>query len=315
VVDPLTGEVLVAANTELDEAEVRSSRTRASIEVKIRSVLTCQTRRGVCAQVLRPRPRARYMVNIGEAVGIIAAQSIGEPGTQLTMRTFHIGGAARRGKIERATSRRAPRAPSSSSQIVDANPVVRTKKDGQLVVMNRHGELVIVDDTGREREHYRLVYGAKLKVAKARRSSRQLLAEWDPSRCRSSPRSGRREVRRLVEGVTVQEQLDEVTGLSRKVVIESKRGRRSARASRSRIRDRQDLKLPGLELEARYLLPVGANIVAQDGDVVEAGDIIAKIPRETTKTRTSPAVCRAWPSSSRPASPRTTPSSPRSTAR
>ena len=160
VVDPLTGEVLVEHNTELDEATVKQIEDAGIEEVVIRSVLTCQTKRGVCA-LCYGRDLARgYRVNIGEAVGIIAAQSIGEPGTQLTMRTFHIGGAAARGKIEQSSLE------ARTEGIVRLrNAVLAKRRDGRQVVMNRHGELVVVDDTGREREHHRLVYGAELRIA------------------------------------------------------------------------------------------------------------------------------------------------------
>src|SRR5689334_14133189 len=175
VVDPLTGEVLITANTELDEASVKSIEDAGIEEVLIRSVLTCQTRRGVCA-LCYGRDLARgYRVNIGEAVGIIAAQSIGEPGTQLTMRTFHVGGTAARGKIE-ANYLEAR----TAGTVRLRRAVIQKKKDGQMVVMKRHGELVIVDETGREREHNRLVYGAVIKFSDGERvKPGDLLAEWD----------------------------------------------------------------------------------------------------------------------------------------
>src|SRR5437879_2439440 len=159
VVDPLTGEVLVQHNTELDEATVKQIEEAGIEEILIRSVLTCQTKRGVCAKCYGRDLARGYKVNIGEAVGIIASQSIGEPGTQLTMRTFHIGGAAARGKIEQSSLEAR-----NEGFVRIRNANVATKRDGTVSVMNRHGEIVIVDDTGREREHHRLVYGAVLKV-------------------------------------------------------------------------------------------------------------------------------------------------------
>ena len=280
VVDPLTGEVLITSNTELDEASVKQIEEAGIEEVVIRSVLTCQTLRGVCA-LCYGRDLARgYKVNIGEAVGIIAAQSIGEPGTQLTMRTFHIGGTAARGKIEASYLEARTE---GAVRIRRTN--VQTKKDGTMVVMNRHGELVIVDETGREREHHRLVYGATLKVREGEHvKPGALLAEWDQF---ASPIltevSGVVKFGDLVEGVSVQDRLDEVTGLSRKVVIESKAADLRPRISLKE--GNKTLKLPNSELDARYLLPVGAHIVAQEGDLIEAGDIIAKIPRDTTKVQ------------------------------
>ena len=175
VVDPLTGEVLVAANTELDEHLVHTIEEAGIEEVVIRSVLTCQTRRGVCAKCYGRDLARGYNVNIGEAVGIIASQSIGEPGTQLTMRTFHIGGAAARGKIEQSSLEARNE---GFVKIRNANLAIR--KDGTTSVMNRHGELVIVDESGREREHHRLVYGAQLRVKEGEKvKPAQLMAEWD----------------------------------------------------------------------------------------------------------------------------------------
>ena len=165
VVDPLTGEVLVAGATPSSTRPRSRSIEDAGIEeVVIRSVLTCQTRRGVCAKCYGRDLARGYKVNIGEAVGIIAAQSIGEPGTQLTMRTFHIGGAAARGKIEQSSLEARTE---GFVRIRGAN-LVTEAKTAPSAVMNRHGELVIVDDTGREREHHRLVYGAVLKVRRGR---------------------------------------------------------------------------------------------------------------------------------------------------
>ncbi|MDI1432925.1 MULTISPECIES: DNA-directed RNA polymerase subunit beta' [Polyangium] len=282
VIDPLTGEVLITANTELDEASVKRIEDAGIEEVMIRSVLTCQTRRGVCA-LCYGRDLARgYRVNIGEAVGIIAAQSIGEPGTQLTMRTFHIGGTAARGKIEASYLEARTE---GTVRLRRAN--VQRKKDGTMVVMNRHGELVVVDETGREREHHRLVYGANMKVADGQRvKPGELLAEWDQFATPILTEvSGIVKYGDLVEGVSVQERVDEVTGLSRKVVIESKAADLRPRISLKDPNSSATLKLPNSELEARYLLPVGAHIVAQQDDMIEAGDIIAKIPRDTTKVQ------------------------------
>jgi DNA-directed RNA polymerase subunit beta' len=282
VIDPLTGEVLIGANTELDEAAVAKIEEAGIEEVLIRSVLTCQTRRGVCA-LCYGRDLARgYRVNIGEAVGIIAAQSIGEPGTQLTMRTFHVGGAAARGKIEaNALESR------TEGTIRLRRAIVHTKKDGTMVVMNRHGELVIVDETGREREHNRLVYGATLKVKDGDHvKPGTLLAEWDQFMTPILAEvTGVVKFGDLVEGVTVQERVDEVTGLSRKVVIESKAADLRPRITLKDQVSNKTLKLPNSELDARYLLPVGIHIVATEGDLVEAGEVIAKMPRETTKVQ------------------------------
>jgi DNA-directed RNA polymerase subunit beta' len=282
VVDPLTGEILIKANTELGEESVQKVEEAGVEEVMIRTVLTCQTRRGVCA-LCYGRDLARgYRVNIGEAVGIIAAQSIGEPGTQLTMRTFHIGGAAARGKVEASFLEAR-----TEGVVRLRRAVVQTKVNGSSIVMNRHGELIIVDDTGREREHNRLVYGAELKVTEGQRvKARQLLAEWDQfatpilTEC-----AGRVEFGDLVEGVSFQDRVDEVTGLSAKVVVESKAADLRPRITVKDPETGDTLKLPNSVLDARYLLPVGAYIVAQEGDIVEAGEVVAKMPRDTAKVQ------------------------------
>src|SRR5690606_21909116 len=241
------------------EAHVSSIENAGIEEIVIRSVLTCQARRGVCA-MCSGRDLARgYMVNVGEAVGIIAAQSIGEPGTQLTMRTFHIGGAAARGKIE---ANKLELRHEGAISIRGANLV--TRKDGQTVVMNRHGELVVVDDTGREREHHRLLYGAVIKVKEGDRvESGSSVAEWDQfAQPILTEVGGVVKFGDLVEGVTVMEKVDEVTGLSRKIVIESRAADLRPRITISDPETGEAVRLPGPGLDARYLLPAGANIVA-----------------------------------------------------
>ncbi len=280
IVDPITGELLVEANQEIDEDRVRAIEEAGIERVLIRSVLTCQTRRGICAKCYGRDLARGYEVNIGEAVGVIAAQSIGEPGTQLTMRTFHIGGAAARGKVEQ------------SSLETRADGTVRfenlrtvTKKDGTVVVMNRHGVIKVVDESGRERERHTLNYGAMLKVAEGDKVKRgATLAEWDPYAIPILTEVGG-QVRYvdIVEGVTMEEQLDEVTGLSRRVVIESRDPSTRPRIEIVDPSTGQVVKVGGND--ARYFLPVRANIIPVDGQEVEAGEVIAKIPRETTKTK------------------------------
>jgi DNA-directed RNA polymerase subunit beta' len=283
IVDPYTGEVLCPANSEITEDHVKIIDNAGIDRVKIRSVLACETRRGICS-LCYGRDLARgHMVNIGEAVGVIAAQSIGEPGTQLTMRTFHIGGV---GQIRTEQSSLEAR----NEGTVKLNSVQLVKKKDHWVVMNRQGELVLVDDIGRERERYGLQYGARLMVPDgARVKASQLLAEWDPFAMPIVTEvSGYVKYGDIIDGVTMQESLDEITGLSRKTIIESKDA-----DSRPRITlkdaDGNTVKLPGSGPteagEARYFLPVGANIYVNDGDYVEAGDVITKISRETTKTK------------------------------
>src|SRR5207248_1742726 len=217
IVDPYTGEVLCPANAEITEEHVKIIDNAGIDRVKIRSVLACENRRGICS-LCYGRDLARgIMVNIGEAVGVIAAQSIGEPGTQLTMRTFHIGGV---GQIRTEQSTLESR--NEGTVRVENCQVVR--KQGYLVVMNRHGELVLTDDAGRERERYQLTYGAKLTVEDGQKvPGKTLLSEWDPfSMPILTELGGVVKYGDIIDSVTMQEQLDEVTGLSRKVIIESK---------------------------------------------------------------------------------------------
>ena len=280
VLDPVTGEVLVAANEEIDEANVRKIENAGIDRVKMRSVLTCQARRGVCMECYgRDLARGRK-VNFGEAVGVIAAQSIGEPGTQLTMRTFHIGGAASR-RAEQSTIENR-----TAGSVKYHNLHYVTRNDGSIVAMNRNGEIAVVDESGRERERYGVVYGAKLLIPDGGKvEAGQLLAEWDPyavpilSEVGGVVRFGD-----IIEGVTMSEQLDEVTGLSRKVVIESRDVNARPRIT-MKDAEGNTARLPNSEQEARYFLPVGANISVADGDEIGPGEVIARMPRETSKTK------------------------------
>lgn len=278
--DPFTGEILVKTHQEIDEDVVTKIEEVGIERVKIRSVLTCQLRNGICAECYGRDLARGKRVNLGEAVGVIAAQSIGEPGTQLTMRTFHIGGTASR-RVEQSTleSRKG-----GVVKFTNLN-MVRNKEDS-LVVMNRNGIISILDNDGRERERYPLIYGAKVKVKeKEAVKPRQFLAEWDPY---STPIltevSGRVKFGDIIEGITMQRQVDEVTGLSRKVIIEPKNPDVRPRVS---IKDKKGrtVKLEESGAPARYFLPVKANIVVNEGDEINAGDVIVKIPRETTKTK------------------------------
>jgi DNA-directed RNA polymerase subunit beta' len=278
--DPLTGEVLVQGNEEIDEEKVRVIEDAGIDRVKIRSVLTCGSRRGVCVACYgRDLARGRK-VDIGEAVGVIAAQSIGEPGTQLTMRTFHIGGV---GQVRTEQSTLECR---YEGFVRLENTQLAGRRDGSIVVMNRHGVIVVQDDSGRERERYELTYGARLLAREGQRvTAGTLLSEWDPySVPLLSEVPGVIKFGDVLEGVTMKEELDEVTGLSRKQITEPRDPELRPRIS---IKDEhgRTKKLPGSESDARYFLPVGSNIVATEGDQVEAGDVIAKIPRETTKTK------------------------------
>jgi len=282
ILDPLTGEVLVPAGTELDESKVAVTEEAGVDKVLIRSGLTCQATRGICAECYGRDLARGFKVNIGEAVGVIAAQSIGEPGTQLTMRTFHIGGMASRGKVEQSTLESR-----TDGTIRFHNVNIVHKHGGIDVVMNRHGEVLVVDDSGRERERYSLVYGAHLKVKEGDRIQHgALLAEWDPYAIPIlTETAGAVKFGDIIDGVTMQEQLDEVTGLSRKVIIESRDPDARPRISIKDEKSGATRRIEGSEAEARYFLPVGANITVAEGDHVDAGDVIARIPRETTKTK------------------------------
>ncbi|HXI54889.1 MAG TPA: DNA-directed RNA polymerase subunit beta', partial [Polyangia bacterium] len=279
IFDPYTGEVLVQSNEEITEEKVRIIEDAGIDHVKIRSVLTCETRRGICV-LCYGRDLARgHIVNIGEAVGVIAAQSIGEPGTQLTMRTFHIGGV---GQVRTEQSQLEAR----YDGIVKLENTDVVKREKHWIVMNRHGEIVIQDETGRERERYGLTYGAKLYFGDGSPVKQgQLLSEWDPfSVPILTEVTGIVKFGDVIEGVTMTEQLDEVTGLSRKSITESKDAELRPRIS---LKDDhgKTLKIPSGENDARYFLPVGSTIAVSEGDRIEAGDIIARIPRETTKTK------------------------------
>ncbi|XXF75494.1 DNA-directed RNA polymerase subunit beta' [Myxococcaceae bacterium GXIMD 01537] len=280
ILDPVTGEVLVRANEEIDEDRVRRIENSGLDKVKIRSVLTCQAKRGICVECYgRDLARGRK-VSIGEAVGVIAAQSIGEPGTQLTMRTFHIGGTATRRAEQSSLENR------FAGTVKFSGLITVQKTDGTLVAMNRNGEIVIVDDSGRERERYQVIYGARILVKERQRlEAGTLLAEWDPFAIPLLTEvGGFVRYDDIIEGVTMSETLDEVTGLSRKTVIESKdpeaRPRVSIRDAQGNVKD-----LPSSRNPASYFLPQGSIITVNDGDEIHPGEVIAKVPRETTKTK------------------------------
>jgi len=272
VLDPLTGEVLIEANSEIDEEKVRIVEDAGIEKVQIRSVLTCETRHGVCAMCYGRDLARGELVNMGEAVGVIAAQSIGEPGTQLTMRTFHIGGAATR-RVEQSHAEAG-----SDGEVRFANLRTVTDREGRQIAMSRNGELGLFDASGRERERYPVVYGAHVKAVNGQRvQAGEMLIEWDPfANPILADVGGVAKFGDIIEGSTMKEQVDEFTGLSSKVVIESKD---------PDLRPRISIKSADGNTSARALLPVGANLVVSDGQEVAAGDVLAKMPRETTKTK------------------------------
>ncbi len=278
--DPITKELIIKKNQEVDELYTQKIIEAGIDRVKIRSVLTCQSKFGVCAKCYgRDLGRGEY-VEVGESVGIIAAQSIGEPGTQLTMRTFHIGGTASKVVEQTVLEAKNP----GTIKFININTV--KNREGFLVVMNRNGSIAIVDSKGREREKYSVVYGAKLQVAEGKKVEvGQKLVEWDPY---STPIltevGGRIAMGDIVEGATVKEEVDETTGLSHKVIIEYSTNMRP-RISIKDEHGKATLKIPSTNNLARYLLPSGAHILVDRNDLVYPGDILAKIPRETTKTK------------------------------
>jgi len=278
--DPLTKEVIIPGKREINEELVKKIEEAGIDKIKIRSVLTCQSGRGVC-KMCYGRDLARgKLVDIGEAVGIIAAQSIGEPGTQLTMRTFHIGGTA--SKVVEQTVLEAKN--TGSMKYLNLNTV--KNKEGDYVAMSRNGSIAIYDESGREKEKYDIIYGARLKVQDGQKVDvGQKLVEWDPySLPILTEIGGRIKFGDVTEGVTMREEVDEVTGLSRKVIIDYPDQNLRPRIS---IKDQHNktAKLPGTNNLARYLLPAGAHILVNNGDEIFPGDILVKIPRETTKTK------------------------------
>src|SRR5436309_462585 len=281
--DPFSNRVIVQTNEEIDEDKVAEIEDAGLERVKIRSVLTCQSRQGVCVRCYGRDLARGHMVNLGEAIGVIAAQSIGEPGTQLTMRTFHIGGTASRRAEQTTLEAR------NEGFVKFINLAAVEGKDGDLIVMSkRNGEIAIVDypepNRERERERYPVVYGAKLKKRNGQKvKSGEMVAEWDPYTIPIlTETAGVVKFGDILEGVTMEEKLDERTGLSTKVIVDTKDVDKRPRVS---IKDQSGLTARIGAGEARYLLPVGAHLNVVEGQTVSAGDIIAKMPRETTKTK------------------------------
>ncbi|MDE0124019.1 MAG: DNA-directed RNA polymerase subunit beta' [Bryobacterales bacterium] len=266
------GETVVAVDQVVDEALAEAIEHAGLERIKIRSVLTCETERGVCQLCYGCNLATGRLVERGEAVGIIAAQSIGEPGTQLTMRTFHVGGTATRvGQESRQTAK------SDGSVKYDGVNAV-ADQEGTLVAMNRNGKLAVVDAKGRERERYPVMYGAKLRVADGNAVEQgDLLLEWDPFTFSILTEShGHCHFHDLQEGVTLHQQVDEVSGLSQWIVTDTPDAKREPRI---------EIRSDSGEVQRKYLIPKNAHLMVRDGDAVHAGDVLAKIPRETTKTK------------------------------
>jgi len=285
VLEPGSDDVLVEKNTIIDEALVQKIEESGVDEVWVRSPITCEARHGVCAKCYG-RDLARGMpVNTGEAVGVIAAQSIGEPGTQLTMRTFHIGGAASRSAAASSVENKA------AGTVRLHNFKTVTNRDSDLVAVTRSGELGMVDDQGRERERYKIPYGAVIRVKDGEKvKAGTTLATWDPhTHPVVSEMEGQARFSDFVDGQTVKTETDEITGLTSRVVIDPKHRSTQAKELRPAVAlvdaDGKPVCLPGTEIPTHYVLPAGAIIGIDDGVNVHVGDIIARIPQESQKTR------------------------------
>jgi DNA-directed RNA polymerase subunit beta' len=287
VMHPESGQVLIAAGSLLNEEEVEQVEALGIDEVKVRTPLTCETRYGLCAKCYGRDLGRGQLVNVGEAVGVIAAQSIGEPGTQLTMRTFHIGGAASRTAV-------ASQIESKSAGTARFSALMRyvTNARGEQVAISRSGEVLIVDDAGRERERHKVPYGATLQVTDGSAvKAGKVLASWDPhTRPIITEYSGRVKFDNVEEGVTVARQVDEVTGLANLVVIDPKRrGVAQAKGLRPSVRliddNGAEVKIPGTELPVNITFQIHSIITVKDGQQVNVGDVLARIPQETSKTR------------------------------
>ena len=286
ILDPFTDEVLVKAGEGLDEAAVKIIEDAGVARVKIRSVLTCKSQRGLCAKCYGRDLAHGGQIEIGQAVGILSAQSIGEPGTQLTMRTFHIGGTASR-RVEQADIR--ARA-DGTIKYIDLNVV--ENDEHEFVVMNRRGgEFAIVGETGRELERFPVIYGAHIVVKEKQKvRTGDLLAKWDPFTTPIITEvDGTVKFGDIIPGNTLQEKVDPVTGKSSRTISESKSAEERPRIS-IKDKDGKTARLPsilGRETAgmARYFLPINAILMVEEGEPVKAGDVIAKLPRATTKTK------------------------------
>mgnify|MGYP003630596250 FL=1 len=283
VLHPVTGEVLVPQGKLIEEDDIEIMENADVEDLKIRSVLTCESVGGVCGACYGRDLARGTTVNIGEAVGVIAAQSIGEPGTQLTMRTFHIGGAAQRG----AEQSHIEASHDGVLSVLNDNSV--NNSSGVPVVMGRNAEMILKDDQGRERARHRLPYGAKLLVKNGKKVARgDKLAEWDPYTLPiMTEKEGIVHFVDMVEGVSYREVLDEATGISNKVVIDWKQQPKGNDLKpRITLRDENGevLALPN-GIEARYFMSLDAILSVEPGQSVAAGDVLARIPRESSKTR------------------------------
>jgi DNA-directed RNA polymerase subunit beta' len=272
IIDPVDGSVIVAANVEIDEDLGAAVQLSGLQKVRIRSALTCESRRGICVKCYGRNLATGNTVEIGEAVGVIAAQSIGEPGTQLTMRTFHVGGTAR---LEQETKHLA--AVDGTVKFLGEDMKVIKNRAGEFVSLRRQSEIALMDDRSREVARYTVVYGAQIHVKDGQKVKEDdTLVTWDPfTFAILSEVDGAIKYQDLREGKTVEEEIDKVTGQKRLVVKDSD----------EKNQPRLEIRSGNNKVLKTYQMPIRANLHVEDGDEVRAGDIIAKIPRETTKTK------------------------------
>src|SRR5256886_7276209 len=283
---PETQEVLYNAATLLNEDEVENIEALGIDEVRVRTPLTCDTRWGLCAACYGRDLARGSSVNVGEAIGVIAAQSIGEPGTQLTMRTFHIGGAASRAAA-------ANQVEAKSNGTVRFTPQIRyvTNPKGEKVVISRTGEALVTDDNGRDLERHKVRYGATLPPADSNAiKAGQTLASWDPhTRPIITEHGGIVRFEHIEEGVTVAKQIDEVTGLSTLVVIDPKRRAAAGKGLRPQVKllneSGEEIRIAGTDHPITITFQVGSLITVRDGQQVQVGEVLARVPQETSKTR------------------------------
>ncbi len=286
VVNPETQETLFEAGTLLDEDMVEEIERVGIDEVKVRTPLNCDTRFGLCAKCYGRDLGRGMLVNSGEAVGVVAAQSIGEPGTQLTMRTFHIGGAASRAAVASSVE-----AKSNGTVRFTATMRYVTNGKGAQIVITRSGEVLITDDHGRERERHKVPYGATLIVKDGQAVKAGIaLATWDPlTRPIITEYAGTIRFENVEEGVTVARQVDDVTGLSTLVAIDPKRRGSAGKVLRPQVKllneENQEVKIAGTEHAVAIGFQVGSLIMVKDGQQVSVGEVLARIPTESQKTR------------------------------
>lgn len=286
IIDPKSGNTIAVSGTLLDEHLVDQLDEFSVDRVKVRSPITCEARYGVCVNCYGRDLARGHIVNIGEAVGVIAAQSIGEPGTQLTMRTFHIGGAASRTTVVNNVQVKTK----GKIKLHNIKTVKHHAKDN-LIAVSRSGELTVIDEHGRERERYKIPYGAMLSVKDGDITEPgQVVAEWDPhTHPIVSEVKGILQFVDLVEGITMTRQTDEITGLSSIVVTNPKQRIIGGKELRPMVKlvdeEGNDVYLSGTTIPAHYFLPNGAIINLEDGAKIGIGDVIARIPQETSKTR------------------------------